>query len=249
VLEGIASTPSTDRVGDIVEPMGAVFKLPLPLLWQHDAEQPVGHVVAASPNSSGIPVRVQLVKVATPGLLRDRLDEAWQSIKSGLVRGLSIGFTPVEYSYLEDTGGIHFSKWNWLELSAVTIPANADASISTIKRYDESRQRMKSPWPFKRMSWTNTSPEKFAAAMGKYVLESVGDVLVAGLASRDAQIRSLQDELEARTYKGVWEPGAYKAHNSVTYKGSLWIALCDTQGEPGTTEDWQLAVKRGRDAR
>src|SRR5688572_936963 len=31
-IEGIASTPSVDRVGDIVEPMGAKFTLPMPLL-------------------------------------------------------------------------------------------------------------------------------------------------------------------------------------------------------------------------
>jgi hypothetical protein len=30
VIEGIASTPTTDRMGDIVEPKGAEFKLPLP---------------------------------------------------------------------------------------------------------------------------------------------------------------------------------------------------------------------------
>jgi hypothetical protein len=31
-FEGIASTPSTDRMGDIVEPKGAKFTLPMPLL-------------------------------------------------------------------------------------------------------------------------------------------------------------------------------------------------------------------------
>jgi hypothetical protein len=35
ILIGVASTPSTDSYGDIVEPEGAEYKLPLPLLWQH----------------------------------------------------------------------------------------------------------------------------------------------------------------------------------------------------------------------
>ena len=30
IIRGIATTPSTDRAGDIVEPMGAEFSLPLP---------------------------------------------------------------------------------------------------------------------------------------------------------------------------------------------------------------------------
>jgi hypothetical protein len=53
-FEGIASTPSVDRVGDIVDPMGAKFDLPLPLLLDHEHSQQVGHVVAARQTSAGI---------------------------------------------------------------------------------------------------------------------------------------------------------------------------------------------------
>jgi hypothetical protein len=45
-LEGIASTPELDRQGDIMDTEGAHFRLPLPLLWQHNARQPIGHVTA-----------------------------------------------------------------------------------------------------------------------------------------------------------------------------------------------------------
>ena len=37
-IKGVASTPTTDRMGDIVEPMGMEFKNPLPLIWQHRHE-------------------------------------------------------------------------------------------------------------------------------------------------------------------------------------------------------------------
>jgi hypothetical protein len=43
-LEGIASASSTDHVGDEVIATGAVYELPLPLLWTHDARSPVGSV-------------------------------------------------------------------------------------------------------------------------------------------------------------------------------------------------------------
>jgi hypothetical protein len=56
-----------------------------------------------------------------------------------LVRGLSIGFQPLEHARIEGTYGYRFMKWLWLELSAVTIPANADASIQTIKSLDVGR--------------------------------------------------------------------------------------------------------------
>lgn len=137
IISGIATTPSPDRMGDIVESTGASYELPLPFLWQHDSMQPVGHVIAAKVAKSGITVDVQLAQIDEPGSLQDRLNEAWQSIKIGLVKGLSIGFSPIEYSIIDETYGLHFQKWNWLELSAVTIPANADASISAIKRFDK----------------------------------------------------------------------------------------------------------------
>lgn len=136
-INGIASTPSPDRVGDIVVPTGAKFALPLPLLWQHDSYSPIGNVTAAKATKNGIPITAQIPKVKEAGTLKDRIDEAIQSIKYGLVTGLSIGFRALRdgWEFLED-GGIQFNEWEWMELSAVTIPANAEATISMIKTID-----------------------------------------------------------------------------------------------------------------
>lgn len=139
VITGLATSPETDRMGDIVEPKGAEFKLPIPLLWQHDSHSPIGEVYAARVTADGIEVKARVLKVAEPGALKDRLDEAWQSIKYQLVRGLSIGFQPIESARIEGTYGFRFIKWLWLELSAVTIPANATATIQTVKSCDVQR--------------------------------------------------------------------------------------------------------------
>lgn len=136
LIEGIATTPTPDRYEDIVEPKGAEFTLPIPFLWQHSPFEPIGHVTKAKTTADGIAVTVQLAKADEPGTLKDRLDECWQQIKLRLVRGLSIGFAPREFTYIEGTYGIHYLRWAWLELSAVTIPANADASITSIKSID-----------------------------------------------------------------------------------------------------------------
>lgn len=138
-ITGIATTPTPDRAGDIVEPKGATFKLPIPLLWHHNSQAPIGQVTAARVGKDGIEVTATLAKTDVAGTLKDRLDEAWQSLKIGLVRGLSIGFHPLEHAQIEDSYGYHFLKWEWVELSAVTVPANAEASIQTIKRYDDDR--------------------------------------------------------------------------------------------------------------
>jgi HK97 family phage major capsid protein/HK97 family phage prohead protease len=133
IITGIATTPETDRMGDIVEPRGAQFKLPIPLLWQHNSDEPIGEVIAARVTDAGIEVTAKFAKIDEPGCLQDRLTEAWQSVKAGLVKGLSIGFQSIESTRIDGTYGMRFVKWLWLELSCVTIPANADASILAIK--------------------------------------------------------------------------------------------------------------------
>lgn len=136
VIEGIATTPTPDRYDDIVESEGAKFALPMPLLWQHMSAAPVGTVEFAKVTPDGIPFKARIATIDEPGTLKDRLDEAWQSVKSKLVRAVSIGFRPLEYSFIKDTGGIRYISWEWLELSLVTIPANADATINVVRTLD-----------------------------------------------------------------------------------------------------------------
>ena len=133
IITGIATTPTPDVYGDVVEPDGAEYKLPLPLLWQHDARGPVGEVFAAKTTPEGIEIKARIAQTETPGTVKTRLDDAWESLKLGLVKGLSIGFRSIEESYDKATGGYHFLKWAWHELSLVTIPANSDCTIHTIR--------------------------------------------------------------------------------------------------------------------
>jgi HK97 family phage major capsid protein/HK97 family phage prohead protease len=139
VITGVATTPTPDRMGDVVEPLGVKFKNPLALLWQHRHDQPVGSVKFDKPTKDGITFTATLAKIAEPGTLKDRIDEAWQSVKAGLVRAVSIGFRPLEYSITED-GGYRFMESEVIELSLVTIPANADATINQIRSIDQEQR-------------------------------------------------------------------------------------------------------------
>ncbi|EMW4720022.1 HK97 family phage prohead protease, partial [Escherichia coli] len=122
--------------GDILEPEGAEFGCAIPFLWQHDYSRPVGQCTVRRV-SEGLEITATLVKPVPdmPSQLAARLDEAWAAIKTGLVRGLSVGFRPHEYTFL-DGGGLHFLRWELMEVSAVTVPANAECTIRTIKSYD-----------------------------------------------------------------------------------------------------------------
>lgn len=136
IFTGVASTVSTDRSGDVVEPKGAQFKLPIPFLWQHNHRDPIGWITEAKVTDKGIEITGEVADVEDPGPLKDRLTMAWQMLKSGLVRGLSIGFNSLESARIDGSYGLRFLKWEWLELSAVTIAANQDASITAIKSAD-----------------------------------------------------------------------------------------------------------------
>lgn len=135
IIEGIATTPSTDLADDIVDPLGGEFTLPLPFLMDHGengSDDSVGHVIWANPTKDGIEVRVKILQ--DPAL--PALDKAWAKIKLKLVNGLSIGFAPIESSRIEGTWGNRYTKWKWLELSGVVVACNSECSITTIKSTD-----------------------------------------------------------------------------------------------------------------
>jgi HK97 family phage prohead protease len=139
-IKGIASTPEADKMQDIVEPMGAEFTTPMPLLLQHNHNLPVGHVTFAKPTKTGIPFDAQIPYIKEEGMLKQRVDEAIQSVKYGLISAVSIGFQAIAgHTERLESGGLRFKRWRWHELSLVTIPANSGAVITAIKAFDQER--------------------------------------------------------------------------------------------------------------
>lgn len=137
VIRGMATTPTPDRVDDVVEPLGAKFAETIPLLWQHYHDKPVGHAQFGKPTKKGIPFVARLPIIKEAGALKDRVDEAIQSIKYRLVAAVSIGFRVLNNAIERlATGGLHFLETEIMELSLVTIPANAEANITSIKSID-----------------------------------------------------------------------------------------------------------------
>jgi HK97 family phage prohead protease len=142
VLRGIATTPTVDRVGDIVEPLGVVFRGPINLHLYHKHDMPVGHVEFGKPTKVGIPFTASIPDVAEEGTVRERTNEAWHSVKYKLLRAVSIGFHVLEDgAELMKNGGLRFTKWEMVELSLVGVPANPDAVITAFKSADPSEIR------------------------------------------------------------------------------------------------------------
>lgn len=136
VITGLASTPEVDRTGDVVEPLGVKYKNPLVLLWQHDHEKPIGTVVFDKPTAKGVTFTATIATVHEAGTLKDRVDEAWQSVKAGLIRAVSIGFRALDFEPIAGTYGLRYKETEVYELSLVSVPACAGAVITNIKSFD-----------------------------------------------------------------------------------------------------------------
>src|SRR5436190_21569565 len=136
---GVATTPELDRQGHSVDPAGVTFRNPLPLLLHHDQTCPIGTVTLFPATAAGIAFEATLPVIEAPGALRDRVDLAWQSIKAGLMSGVSIGFRILADGVERlKGGGLRLTKTEVVELSLVTIPANVSASIRMVKTLDVS---------------------------------------------------------------------------------------------------------------
>ena len=135
IIRGVATTPEPDRMGDVVEPLGAKFRNPLPLLWAHKHDEPVGTVELHKPTAQGIRFTARLPKdiELSQGPLRDRVSEAWDAVRTGIVKGVSIGFRPLDSENIR-AGGVRFKSFEIHELSLVSVPANANAVIDEVKR-------------------------------------------------------------------------------------------------------------------
>jgi HK97 family phage prohead protease len=137
IISGIASTPTVDRIGDSVNPLGARFKTPMPLLLFHDTTQPVGSVDFAKPTKTGIPFEASLPIVSEPGVVQTRVNEALHSLKYKLLACVSIGFRAMEDGVeLLKTGGLLFNEYEWMELSLCSVPANPEAVIQGFRSMD-----------------------------------------------------------------------------------------------------------------
>ncbi|HAV4657519.1 TPA: peptidase U35 [Acinetobacter baumannii] len=137
---GVASTPNQDRSKDIMIPKGAKFQLPMPLLFHHDMRQPIGHVTEAKVTEKGIEVTLHIPEIKEDGRLKERVNEAYQSLKYDLVKGLSVGFIPNwDQAKMIKGGGIQFDEWEWYELSLVTIPDNRDSGTDFRKAFEEHK--------------------------------------------------------------------------------------------------------------
>ncbi|MBA8667032.1 HK97 family phage prohead protease [Holosporaceae bacterium 'Namur'] len=105
------------------------MNLNIKLLWQHDQKEPIGIINKMSQDEKGLLVEGRLL------LDLNRAREAYSLITNQIIKGLSIGYTIVDYFIEKQTR--YLTKLNLIEISLVTFPANKYAEINYIKSEDD----------------------------------------------------------------------------------------------------------------
>ena len=138
-FEGYGSTfDNVDRSGDVVEKGAFVRTIDQhrragstpAMLVHHDMTRPVGKWLEMEEDSKGLYLKGKL----SLGV-RDA-DEAHQLLKDGVIDSLSIGYVVEHEVYDYKTSQNHLHEIALHEVSLVAIPANAEATISSVKSDD-----------------------------------------------------------------------------------------------------------------
>jgi uncharacterized protein len=101
---------------------------PLPALWQHKSDQPIGGYDLLAEDDNGLKVEGFLLSNDIP-----LAAQALALMKRRVVKGLSIGYYIEEYSWNDKEGILTLLKLDLREISIVTFPMNVEAQIETVK--------------------------------------------------------------------------------------------------------------------
>jgi len=127
-FRGYAATfGNRDRVGDIIH-AGAVkgaMQEPIPLLWQHRMDNPIGIVAEWDQDKKGMLITGEI------NLDTSRGKDTFGLMRAGHVKHMSIGFIPTDFKDKDDVR--HIYELEIVEVSLVTLPANPKATVTNIE--------------------------------------------------------------------------------------------------------------------
>jgi uncharacterized protein len=137
VFEGYASVFGvSDSMNDKIAPGAFAETLAIakkdgrlpPLLWQHDAREPIGAWREMREDAHGLYVKGEL-------FIRDipRAREAYKLLRENVVTGLSIGYRARKSHHDDESGTRVLTDVDLLEVSMVTFPANDYARVRRVK--------------------------------------------------------------------------------------------------------------------
>lgn len=132
----IITTNAVDRTQDIVEPDGANltnFKKNPVMLFNHNYDAPIGKW--SRTKKVDLQKGLRGIQSTATFANTSKAAELFELVKDGVLSSFSIGFIPTDYEKIESKDenhwpGYHIKKWELLETSLVSVPANPTANIN-----------------------------------------------------------------------------------------------------------------------
>lgn len=140
-VEVIISTSALARDGHILEPSGcdlSNYKNNPIVLWQHNPDVPVGRAADLAVEGDKIRARITFA----PTGISPKADEVRGLVKNGIVSGVSVGFDVIDSEPLDEKqprGGQRFTKWELLECSFCSVPADPGAAVTARAQPQEKK--------------------------------------------------------------------------------------------------------------
>ncbi len=104
------------------------------MFWQHNRDEPIGKWTEAAEDAKGLFLTGRL------NMDVQRAREAHSLLKNGDIDGLSIGYRIKEYKVDTETGVWTLEKLDLKEVSVVSIGANENATITSVKALKAAHQ-------------------------------------------------------------------------------------------------------------
>ena len=157
------------------------------MLWQHDADKPIGIWTEMSEDEKGLRIKGQLAMETVKG------KEAHALLKMGALNGLSIGFMSKEWAYDRETEVRTLTAIDLWEVSLVTFPANEKARVTNVKSADEMATPKDAEKALRDAGFSKSDATAFVSRvmrMGEVRSDSANSTAVA-MKAADRLLRSL----------------------------------------------------------
>ena len=133
-IQGYANTTTKDRQGDVILEeawtkggLKNYLKNPI-ILAYHKHDKPIGLMLDYSVNKKGLKIEAKIFKAA---------GEIYSLIQSEVLRTFSVGFRTKDADYDAKTDIFVIKDLELMEISVVSVPANADSTFSVRKSFEK----------------------------------------------------------------------------------------------------------------
>jgi len=195
----LISTPSGDRMGDVIQPRGCLghldhYKNNAQVFFNHKSfELPIG--LSTRPGSDDLCVSVSDQGIWATCFFHGRTPEStqvYELVKHRILKAASIGFRPLKGRLIQSESskskdrdviefdkfwpGIEFEEWELLEWSVVGIPCNQDAVRSFLSRGKIAGEKIAEP--IHKMLSENLVPESKVTLALTDLTMPTGDIIL-----------------------------------------------------------------------